>query len=479
MGLIDGSEQVNFRQYKENQSEYIDAAMDNRGKTKVLWHKINQLTRLNGEMAEVSRQIKVMETAKPTQILKNHRDRKKQINIAAEILQKSEYVLKQLDNTLSNIKLNSFDAPASTGDPKIDAVLQPGFVEWGSRLNLVENAVSQLTEWFMKWQKDMGEQGFVEEVLSDMEEYQQNQERFRNAGMELDDFPELLERQARIQKEVQEIDIHKRSLMQLKDRYTNQIIDAANTNRKRLSERRRSFLQELMKNNQFVQISLRPFGQPWSEAEVELRKILRAETGFYRDFNIIKNIYNSQDEDRFDRIKEYIIDLWEGREQVKDIDFLIHLKSKMMKNGVYVGLHLWYPEDRLETTFGTQKDLNHGSPGEKAAALLSFIFSHGSDPLLLDQPEDDLDNKVIQKLVKTGIVEKKRIRQIIIVTHNANIVVNGNSEMVFPLRVSNGETSTDAKSLQNEHIRTNICDIMEGGKRAFEQRYKRILLEAQ
>ena len=63
-------------------------------------------------------------------------------------------------------------------------------------------------------------------------------------------------------------------------------------------------------------------------------------------------------------------------------------------------------------------------------------------------------------------------------THNANIVVNGDAEMVFPLEVAGGETRfREAASIQEKEVRRAICNILEGGQEAFEQRYKRVHLE--
>ena len=63
-------------------------------------------------------------------------------------------------------------------------------------------------------------------------------------------------------------------------------------------------------------------------------------------------------------------------------------------------------------------------------------------------------------------------------THNANIVVNGDAEMVFPLEFAGGETRLrQAASIQEKGIRRDICNILEGGQEAFEQRYKRVHLE--
>ena len=74
------------------------------------------------------------------------------------------------------------------------------------------------------------------------------------------------------------------------------------------------------------------------------------------------------------------------------------------------------------------------------------------------------------------IKESKCKRQIIIITHNPNIVVNGDSELVVSLSQQSGITDfLSFGGLQEREVRKNICDIMEGGRDAFSQRYRRIV----
>ena len=124
---------------------------------------------------------------------------------------------------------------------------------------------------------------------------------------------------------------------------------------------------------------------------------------------------------------------------------------------------------------GKFDDLEKGSAGQKAAAILAFLLSHGDEPLIIDQPEDDLDNALIYDLIVKQIHENKNRRQLIIVTHNPNIVVNGDSELVHVLKFENGQVQIDQQGgLDVPIIREMICTIMEGGRQAIEKRYKRI-----
>ena len=121
------------------------------------------------------------------------------------------------------------------------------------------------------------------------------------------------------------------------------------------------------------------------------------------------------------------------------------------------------------------RSIGQASAGQRAAAMLAFLLAHGDEPLVLDQPEDDLDNHLIYDLVVRQMRENKRRRQIIVVTHNPNIVVNGDAEMLHALDFQNGQCIvTQSGSLQDPAMREEVCRIMEGGREAFERRYRRL-----
>jgi ABC-type enterochelin transport system ATPase subunit len=144
---------------------------------------------------------------------------------------------------------------------------------------------------------------------------------------------------------------------------------------------------------------------------------------------------------------------------------------------------MWYPEDGVNVRYRQAGagfvDIAQGSPGQRTATLLAFLLSYGNEPIILDQPEDDLDNAFIYDPIVTTLKQAKLTRQIIVVTHNANIVVNGDAELILPLAVRGGQTVVDVGgSLQESLVRDAICTIMEGGARAFSDRYRRIGPEA-
>jgi len=114
------------------------------------------------------------------------------------------------------------------------------------------------------------------------------------------------------------------------------------------------------------------------------------------------------------------------------------------------------------------------SLGQRATALLQLLMSLDDHPILIvDQPEDDLDNETIFRFVVEPLLERKKRRQFIIATHNPNIPVLGDSEIVHSCReVSKGVYEHRSGSLDSSATRDAIVSIMEGGAQAFEQRQK-------
>ncbi len=144
-------------------------------------------------------------------------------------------------------------------------------------------------------------------------------------------------------------------------------------------------------------------------------------------------------------------------------------------------LALYLPEDAVEVRFkdrssGAWRPLTQGSPGQQTAALLAFVLGYGIEPIILDQPEDDLDNTLIYELLVSRLREIKTKRQVLIVTHNPNIVVHGDAELVLSLEARGGRSRIACQGgLQEQAVREEICRIMEGGREAFESRYQRIM----
>lgn len=126
-------------------------------------------------------------------------------------------------------------------------------------------------------------------------------------------------------------------------------------------------------------------------------------------------------------------------------------------------------------------DFNKMSEGKKAFVLLliKLQVEKNDMPLLIDQPEDELDNKSIVNDLVSLLRNQKKKRQIILVTHNANIVIGADSDQVIIATEKDQTNDQEAKfvyrggALDDEKIKTDICNILEGGRQAFAKRENR------
>jgi len=126
------------------------------------------------------------------------------------------------------------------------------------------------------------------------------------------------------------------------------------------------------------------------------------------------------------------------------------------------------------------QELDCLSTGQKATAVLLLLLLDSNAPLIVDQPEDDLDNRFITEGVIPRMREEKRRRQFVFSTHNANIPVLGDAELILGLTAS-GEADEGEARIAPEHmgsidtgsVRELIEEILEGGKDAFERRRRK------
>lgn len=174
----------------------------------------------------------------------------------------------------------------------------------------------------------------------------------------------------------------------------------------------------------------------------------------------------------YDHLKHIINDIASGKLQLKNkASNRGQVLSGLLQNPYHIDFINSIKTADNKTTFRNM------TGGQKAIAILELIFKFDNCqyPILLDQPEDDIDTNGITESLSTFIKNQKQNRQIFIVSHNANLVLCSDSENIIV-----AEDGDDFKyhegAIEDETIRRDIINILEGGDKALELRMKKLAI---
>lgn len=246
---------------------------------------------------------------------------------------------------------------------------------------------------------------------------------------------------------------------------------------KLITTKRKTFVSNLMQDDK-VKVSINPFRNR-TDFVNKLRNIIQRSGGFEGDVDALTELC-------------FAGNVEQGIKNVRDIFLKIRkIEAVQGVSGYFVNLvngmpdaqidevELLLPEDEIDIKYkpsgsNTFKPLSTASAGQKTTAILTFILSQGNIPLLLDQPEDDLDNRLVYELIVDRLKQAKEYRQIIVVTHNANIPVNGDAEYILSMNSESKKLSVFCSgTVEQPVIKKEICDVMEGSEQAFDMRSRR------
>ena len=282
------------------------------------------------------------------------------------------------------------------------------------------------------------------------------------------------EKQLQLLKETKEkLILANKELSELSSHYDKQ--------REILRNKRQSFVDSVLQQDNTVKIEFKPEAD--RKSFENMIKSLTEKNGakINEDIEHLEEIVFG--EKGIKRFRTIVRDIRNGQESKEGLSVVFRRAVLGMNEEDYYKLESFVPEDELDVSYKP----NHGkkfvplsiaSPGQKTTAILTFILAHGDLPLVLDQPEDDLDNKLVYDLVVNRLKKAKQHRQVIVVTHNANIPVNGDAEYITSM-------DSDSVFVKKKHegtidkldIRSEICDVMEGSEFAFSMRAQKYHLK--
>ncbi|MBL4933044.1 TrlF family AAA-like ATPase [Clostridium paridis] len=300
----------------------------------------------------------------------------------------------------------------------------------------------------------------------------------KDMGVDIERISVLLKNKEEKQNE---LDILERKESQLKDEYgkLGNIKDEYIKLRELISNERAQFTRKLLEYTN-IKIKIKKF-RDYDNFIFKFREILQKPSGFNDEIDEIAKKCFERD------IKRGVTSLIEEIKSVK-YDNMMLFRGKFNKvinslNDEQIAeLQLLLPEDDIQIEYKPNnssgyKSLQNASAGQRTSAILTFILADGIVPLILDQPEDDLDNHLIYDLVVERVKECKEKRQIIVITHNANIPVNGDAELIIAMNSDSKNIEVFKQgTIEDNKLRDEICNVMEGGEKAFLMRANRYSL---
>lgn len=455
--------------------------------------KLNRLNHLKVQLNDVMKKIKVFETDTTKAVL----EKREQLN------KQHKAVKRVYGNYAGFIEwIKEFEKYTHLKNPLIDESIDADTAEvirtWSNEvsgvISEIENTLIKKNELFISLDDWIEALPLSDQIKKNEVELKDVINHLKEAGVDdIDLYAELI-----IQKEQIEKDIA--NLVDVSN-----AIDECYTHMEELKEKWRLLINKrydcrnsvIQQWNQIgsLRLSLIPFGDI-SSNEKEFRNIIRREGAYFS-----KEILEYNDEGEISN-KGILYFMTKENDVNTQLISLEEMKAKVLNSTDTFGkrfsdylyklfndypdsiaeLELWIPKDALKLEINMNRkgkaayrSIEAGSPGQRTSAVLSLILGISTMPIIIDQPEDDLDTRNITDIVVSSINEMKKNQQIIVVTHNPNIVVNTNSEQVIQLDFLRGQiVNSCSGALQSHDVRDAICEVMEGGKEALEKRYYRI-----
>jgi energy-coupling factor transporter ATP-binding protein EcfA2 len=453
-----------------------------RGRLRQLLAEAEKTERIQGQLEDVRGRLERLAAIQATDQYRELTSTEARIGALASAENKARLLEDGLSETASTLRLlgpevlagthydersTSFEVAAGLVDQarEVLAAARTAWVDSGQQTVWTER-VAELNAWVAE---QVGEQQDASEQIG--------RDRQREAALlaELESAKAATEEADRIQNQIEEL------MLRIRDK------------REELFQRRSFFVDSLRAADAMTEVKVFRQGQV-EDLEPALRALLSrpdafdpafAEDGLAQDLlsanQFVPNYPGAVDSFKRELIKFVAAgrDSTIGRRLRVDNRFFTHVAG-LDAFDVATQILLWFPDDRLMVRYRPRHGANfepvdRGSPGQRTAALLAVILQMGTEPLVLDQPEDDLENKLIRSLVVESLKRIKTERQVIVATHNANIVVTSGAENIVVLEHGTLPIIEAKGTLQSEQVRDAVCLILEGGEDAIRARYRRLI----
>ncbi|MEO7283129.1 TrlF family AAA-like ATPase [Gelidibacter sp.] len=435
--------------------------------------------KLQTEISDLDAQIKLLQQSGIASLLtlkNNFTSQKKTIDEFLQEAKNNEEEIESLSNTLKieEIHFSEFDNKYSVEISTLGKIVIDGYEEIKREIEASKRKAEKLRADFntslplTNWSKDFDQNNLdftakkIEletQGIDDISNYEKLSDAKKSKELELEKIVTI---EQSLKTEIAGREILKTQFLQ---------------KAKEITVLRIGFIGDLMQDDK-VKVSIKQFRNK-TDFVNKVRAITQRLTGFETDIDSLVDIcFNGNVENKIKDVRELFLKI-RNEEVVTGVSgYFVNLVKGMSESQIDE-IELLIPEDEIDVQYkpsgsSTFRPLSTASAGQKTTAILTFILSQGNIPLILDQPEDDLDNRLVYELIVDRLKQAKENRQIIVVTHNANIPVNGDAEYILSMDSESRSLEVlYSGTVEEPTIKKEICDVMEGSEKAFNMRSER------
>jgi len=324
----------------------------------------------------------------------------------------------------------------------------------------IEGKIEEVENEYEEWEeRDSERQDEYQDLAEEIEE---------RTGVDVDDYfdkKQELERLEGVEDQLEQVEDRIEEL----ENERNQLLSDLEQVRTRLTDARRAGIAGLNEELNDVRVELQPQHNEdeyieWFDEVLQgshLETVYKEKVAEEYDPRTLAQIIRGEDAERLEDEAEVTTNT---AETIVNYEPLLEKVFELQIMEVY-------DEPVIEINDGGWKSLNEMSDGQKCTALLSIAMVERETPLIIDQPEDMLDNDFIVSEVVEVLRTIKHNRQVLAVTHNANVPILGDAEQIIVMD-SNGRQAyfTCRGSIDDDQIKGRAQGILEGGQQAFKRR---------
>ncbi|WFB58557.1 TrlF family AAA-like ATPase [Paenibacillus sp. BR1-192] len=485
-------EQFDKNRWIEIREELTKKWMQSRAKQRDLKSKISEKGNIKAEFEDTLAKMKVFEESGHKTLLEEYQKTQATNNTIVKSVTKIDTFSVKLKDIVKDIPSNLFDEECfSLLDQASIDMLRVQSMEYEVIKNAMVDLVSRTNQLIEKTKEVVDDIPWQQTRMENEQKYFEFVRKLEEQGEKNPNaYGELSSKSHFLQQKLKDIATLEEQLKQ-QDEIVKQYLDEIHAHEIELRTQRNNVISRWQGSNSNVKMHLSIMGDI-DNAETSFRSLIRKPgTEFSRDI--------LERDDEGNPMKGFLLNItsstsvWRSREELIvrilkaseeetqnfNKPFVKHLTSLKFNTPEDMDrLFIWYPEDKISLKLVTnrkEEDIETGSAGQRTAAMLSLMLLLDDSPIIIDQPEEDLDTKRITDLVVTELRRFKTKQQVIVVTHNPNIPVNGAAENIIQMNFENGQIYNQVSgALQKSDVREAVCNIMEGGKDALDRRYFRI-----